>query len=122
MSYILVVDDDEAIRDMLQLLLTRKGHSVEVAANGGEGERLIGQSVPDLVITDMMMPEEDGMELLMHLRAHAPNIPIIAISGGGRGFSYDPLPTAEKLGAHRTFAKPLDPKELLSAVQELLEA
>lgn len=122
MSYILVVDDDEAIRDMLQLLLERKGYSVEVAEDGNVGERMLAEQLPDLLITDMMMPEEDGMELLMHVRQNYSDLPVIAISGGSRGFSYDPLPTAQRLGASRAFSKPLDPKELLASVQELLSA
>ena len=122
MSYILVVDDDKAIRDMLAALFTRKGYEVRLAENGAEGERYVEADMPNLMITDIMMPDEDGIELLVRLRKSAPDLKVIAISGGSRGFSYDPLPTAAKLGAARTFAKPLDPKELLSAVQELLEA
>jgi DNA-binding response OmpR family regulator len=120
MSYILIVDDDDAVREMLQMLLTRNGYTVKVAEDGAAGERCVQAEMPSLMITDIMMPNEDGMELLMNLREKAPHLPVIAISGGSRGFSYDPLPVAKKLGARLVFAKPLDPRELLAAVAKLV--
>jgi DNA-binding response OmpR family regulator len=122
MSYILIVDDDDAVRGMLQMFFTRNGYTVKVAEDGAEGERCVQAEMPTLLITDIMMPNEDGMELLMNLRDKAPDLPVIAISGGSRGFSYDPLPVAKKLGARCVFSKPLDPQELLAAVKELIPA
>lgn len=121
MKHILVIDDDAAIRDLLEYLLTRHGYRVTLAENGVQGEEQVAMEKPDLVITDMMMPEEDGMELLMHMRKQRPTLPIIAISGGMRDYAYNPLPVAQKLGASFTFLKPLDVNEVLRAVQTILE-
>ena len=122
MNHILVIDDDVAIREMLHFFLTRKGYRVDLAENGAKGEQRMAERMPDLVISDMLMPGEDGLELLMRMRKRFPALQIMAISGGIRDASYDPLPVAKMLGACCTFAKPLDLNEVLQAVQRLLGA
>lgn len=121
MSHILVIDDDAAIRDLLSYYLTRKGYSVAVAENGLLAERQIEERRPDLVISDILMPEADGLEFLMKVKARLPVLPVIAISGGIRGANYDPLPVAKKLGARHVLSKPLDLNQLLDCVRDVLE-
>lgn len=120
MKTVLVVDDDAAIRDLLRYFLSLKGYSVDVAENGAAGEALMEERRPDLIISDILMPGEDGLEFLMHTCKRFPEVPVIAISGGIRAANYDPLPIAEKLGARHTFTKPLDLNELLGAIHGLL--
>jgi DNA-binding NtrC family response regulator len=120
MKHILIIDDDAAIREMLHYFLTRKGYSVDLAENGLAGELKLKERMPDLVISDILMPHGDGLELLMRLRKRFPALRFIAISGGIRDAQYDPLPVAKMLGACRTFPKPLDLNELYQAVFDFI--
>lgn len=120
MNHILVIDDNDGIRDVLKYFLLSHDYSVAVAESGSVGKKLMTEQMPDLVITDMMMPDEDGLELVMHMHRRFPDLPIIAISGGAGGFRYDPLPVAEKIGACRTFSKPLDLQGMLREIKVLL--
>ena len=88
MAKILVIDDDPSILTMLKKMLEREGYEVDTACNGSEGLDKIEDSPPDLLITDIVMPEKEGMELIFHLRRKKPELKIIAISGGGR-FNYE---------------------------------
>ncbi len=120
MKRILVIDDDIQVRQMLKQILERAGYEVADAPDGKEGIRLYRDEPADLIITDIIMPEKEGIETILELRREFPDVKIIAISGGGR---FDPgvyLETAEKFGVARTFGKPIDRKELLDAIQELL--
>lgn len=121
MKRILVIDDDERFRSMLVQMLTRAGYEVAGAGNGKEGLRLQQEAPAGLVITDLIMPEKEGMETIMELRRSFPATRIIAISGGGRTGAQDFLPVAQKLGATRTLAKPFSREELLEAVRGVLE-
>ena len=114
-SNILVIDDDEKVRDLLRQTLERSGYPVLTAADGREALRLIDGQVIHLVITDIVMPERDGFEVLERLRRTRPTVPVIAISGAMDGRHY--LAVAAQLGALRTFAKPFDLVELTRAVQ-----
>ncbi|HLJ20796.1 MAG TPA: response regulator [Stellaceae bacterium] len=121
MANILVIDDDEAMRRFVALALGRQGHAVAEAADGAEALKIMGERAIDLVITDLLMPETDGIETIMELRRLYPATKIIAISGGGeyqsgKGF----LRAAESLGADRTLMKPFQFQQLLPAVQALL--
>jgi YesN/AraC family two-component response regulator len=117
---ILIIDDEEQIREMLAQMLTREGYEVVHAENGKEGMRVCREEDVDLIITDIIMPEKDGIEMILELRHDFPNLKVIAISGGGRLGPDGYLEMAQKLGAHRTFFKPFNRKEILDAVQELL--
>jgi YesN/AraC family two-component response regulator len=117
---ILIIDDEGAILRMVRLALEKAGYEVLDASNGIEGLDIYHEALPDLVITDIFMPEMEGLEMIMALRRENKNIKIIAISGGGTN-GFDHLPTAIKLGALRAVAKPFTQKELLGAVCDLLK-
>jgi len=119
MTRILIVDDDEQVRSMLRLTLERAGFDVAEAADGLEAVRAHRRAPADLVITDIVMPEMEGIETIRELRRERPDLPIIAISGGGQIAPEGYLQVAGKIGAARTFTKPVDRGELLAAVREL---
>jgi DNA-binding NtrC family response regulator len=119
---ILIIDDDHQLRAMLRQMLERAGYEVAEAANGADGLKLCRIQVPDLVITDLIMPEKEGVETMLELKRDFPNTPVIAISGGGRAGTVDYLPIARRLGARRTIAKPFSREEMLDAVREVLAA
>ncbi len=120
MARILIIDDDPQILDMLGQTLEREGHEVVDAPDGKEGLKLYRENPTDLIITDLIMPEKEGIETIMELRRDFPDVKIIAISGGGQIDAEQYLSMAQKLGAQRTFAKPVERDELLKAVRELL--
>ena len=121
MSRILIIDDDDQMRSMLKQTLEREGYEVMDASNGAKGIELMRESQSDLVITDLIMPEKDGMETTIELKREFPEIKIIAISGGSRAMDpRDYLHYATQVGVMKTFTKPFDPKELLEAIKELL--
>ncbi len=120
MARILVIDDDDSVRRMVCTMLAREGHEVHGAADGEIGAQMFQESRPDLVITDIIMPEKEGLETIRELHEVASEIPIIAISGGGQIDAASYLELAQQFGASRTFAKPIENTELLCAVEELL--
>jgi DNA-binding response OmpR family regulator len=120
MARILVIDDEPEIRTILRQILEGAGYEVVDASNGWEGLRRYSEKPADLVITDLVMPEKEGIETIMELKRNFPGVKIIAISGGGHVGPDKYLSLAGGLGALRTFAKPFNIKELLTAVQELL--
>lgn len=117
---ILVVDDDATVCDLLRVVLEREGYDVTAAADGKEAIRLFRQKPVDLIITDIIMPEQEGLKTISDIRRDYPNVRVIAISGGVQYGLGDYLEAATALGADRTFSKPFDRRELLSAVRELL--
>ena len=122
MQRILVIDDDEQVRELLVEILERAGYQIVTAANGAEGLRLYRAQPAELVITDLIMPEKEGLETILALRKEFPKVPIIAVSGGGRSGAISYLPLAKSLGAARTVAKPFSRQEILDAVKETLAA
>jgi DNA-binding response OmpR family regulator len=120
MARILVIEDDTLVGEWLADLLGRAGHDVRRAENGHEGIRLLAQSPADIVITDMIMPEKEGFETITELHRDHPEVPIVAISGGGQTGPKDYLETARLLGAAEVFAKPLDGPALLAKVSDLV--
>lgn len=122
MQKVLVIDDDEQLRALLYEILDRAGFQVEEAVNGVEGLKLYRKQPADLVITDLIMPEKEGVETIMELRNQFPEARIIAISGGERVGGRNYLPIAARLGARRTIAKPFSRQEILDAVRETLAA
>jgi DNA-binding response OmpR family regulator len=120
MAKILVIDDEPSILLMLKKMLEREGHEVDLALNGRDGMELFESIKPALVITDIIMPEKEGLETILELRKKNPGLKIIAISGGGRISPEGYLPGAKLLGADMVFQKPLVPKEFTEAVTKLL--
>jgi CheY-like chemotaxis protein len=120
MARILIIDDEDELRSMLRRMLEQAGHEVTEAVNGAEGIKLYERNRPDLIITDIIMPEKEGVETIIALRQADPNLPIIAISGGGRLEATDFLTMAKKLGARHTLSKPFRRDQLLEAVGECL--
>ncbi len=119
MASILLIEDDTPLREVLATTLTNAGHTVLQAADGRQGIELFHVSPTDVVITDIIMPGQEGIETIMALRKEFPRLPIIAMSGGA-SHSRTYLGMAAKLGAHRTLAKPFTPAELLRAITEVL--
>jgi DNA-binding NtrC family response regulator len=115
MARILVIDDQEPIRSLLRIILEGAGHEVLEASNGRLGLELYRERSADLIITDIVMPEMDGLELLLELTRNFLNVKVIAISGGL--VNGGALNVAKLLGARHTFKKPLDMEQLLSAVR-----
>jgi len=122
MARILVADDDSNLRAVLRLTLEHAGHHVVEAADGREAMARVRESEIDLVVTDMLMPEMDGLEAIQKLRALRPGIRIIGISGGGRIDAKNYLTLAAKLGAARVLTKPFPMQDLVAAVAETLAA
>ena len=120
MSAILLVDDDLSVLDVMSEMLRLEGHDVTVVENGRQAVTAVGHSRFDLVITDLIMPEKEGLETIADIRRHAADLPIIAISGGGRLGPNDYLETARFIGADATLTKPFARHELLSTVDALL--
>ncbi len=120
MARIVVIDDDQSVRILFERFLVGVGHEVLLAENGRKGLELIQGSDPDLVITDIMMPEMDGLEILMEIRKHKKSLPVIAISGGMRSIPMSFLPQARMFGARYVFEKPVPLDVLRGAINELL--
>ena len=120
MARILLIDDDHALREVTAEVLRQAGHIVETAPDGNVGLAKHRAERQDLIITDINMPDMDGVELIMALRYTEPRPRIIAISGGGRFSQPIYLPLAERLGVQRALAKPIRADTLLRAVTEVL--
>jgi len=121
MKRILVIDDDMQMRQMLRQMLDHEGYEVVDAPDGKEGIRLYRQAPTDLIITDIIMPEKEGVETIIELKRDYPDVKIIAISGGSRGFDvHDCLSYVKELDVSHIFTKPFEHTELLKAIQELL--
>lgn len=123
MARILLIDDEEGLRTMLRRALEGKGHTVVEAREGREALRLHRADPADLVITDIQMPDRDGLEVIMDLRREAPGVKVIAISGGGRAVSSTvALEMAIPLGAAAALSKPFRLEALFEAVDRALAA
>jgi CheY-like chemotaxis protein len=116
MALILVADDDPLIRSTMQKMLTKVGHTVIEAANGVEAEEAFGKGPVDLLITDIIMPDKEGLMLVRDLRKRAPGLRIIAMSGGGRSGAFTLLEAATQFGADAVLRKPFRVGELIAAV------
>lgn len=117
---VLIIDDDEQIRVLLQQMMDWAGYDVLVAENGKIAMQMQSEKPADLVITDLIMPEQEGLETISWLKKEYPGIKIIAISGGGRIGPEAYLPAALELGADKVFSKPFDVQEVVASVNELL--
>lgn len=121
MASVLVVEDDVQVRTMLRMTLEDAGHCVREASDGHQAIGLHRSCPADLIVTDILMPEKEGLETIMELRAEWPELRIIAITGGGSSNPQSYLEIAKRMGAARAFQKPVDQEELLGAVKELVE-
>jgi len=120
MAHILIIDDEVQARETLRELFEYEGYEVTEAPDGMEGMKIFREKPTDLVITDIVMPDKDGIETIMELKNEFPGVRIIAISGGGRIGPEHYLEMAGQLGAMRTFLKPVDLEKLSEAVREIL--
>ena len=121
MARILVIDDEAMIRNLLTRILEREGYDVVTASNGEDGIKIHRENPADLIITDLIMPDKEGIETIMELRRDFQDVKIIAMSGGGKIDPETYLHIAKTIGALKTLAKPFDRKELLTTIRELLE-
>jgi DNA-binding response OmpR family regulator len=119
MATILVIDDEEEIRKVLQTILEEAGHEVSLAVNGAEGLSLFRKEPAEIVITDLIMPGKEGIETIRDLRAQFPDVKIIAISGRGGSYTNANLDRAVMIGADRSVPKPFGIDEILNVVSEL---
>ena len=120
MARILVIDDDLLVRTTVRMVLEHQGHEIVEAENGNAGICADAEYQAALVITDIIMPEKEGIETIRHFRETRPSVKIIAISGGGGLHESSPLATAQMLGANRVLAKPISNCELIEAVDDCL--
>jgi len=120
MARILVVDDEAAVLEIMRRSLERAGHTVTTATNGAEALRLYRADPPDLVVTDLYMPETAGVTMIRELRSDYPDGLILAVSGGGQSMTGDVLADAEAYGADASLGKPFTPKQLQETVEALL--
>lgn len=118
MAKILVIDDEPQVRRAICQMLARGGHTAVEATDGLEGLKLARAEQPDLVITDIMMPNKEGIETIRDLRRDAPDLPILVMSGNSGSSLY--LQMATLLGAHAALSKPFRSADLLAAVADLL--
>ena len=118
MATILIVDDNDTLRGFLRRIVEKAGHRPVVACNGREAIEHVEREPVDLVISDIFMPETDGLELLRDLKKRRPGLHVIAVSGGGEYGDMDILQAARLCGAFRIFTKPFPTEEMISAIRE----
>ena len=119
MANVLIIDDDERVLETFQIVLSSSGRQVQTASNGALGIEATKTNSFDIVVTDVVMPEKDGLEVLMQMRKTHPDTKIVVVSGGGRTSATDYLKMAEVLGADRVLYKPVTATELSVAIEEL---
>jgi len=120
LTTILIVDDQDAVRMVLRDALEQEGFHVQEARNGAEAILMYRENPADVIVTDIIMPDKEGIETIIELRELAPDVKIIAISGGGRIRANDFLDMAKKLGAAHILRKPFRMKELVDLVRSCL--
>ena len=116
---ILVIDDDHLVRYALSKILLGAGYEVVTASDGKRGMAVLRAEHPDVVITDIIMPEQEGIDTIIQIRRERPAAKIIAISGGGRIRNIDFLEMAQSLGACEVLAKPFEADELFNSLMRL---
>jgi DNA-binding response OmpR family regulator len=120
MAEILVIDDDPTIRSLTRLYLEKSGHSVYEAQDGSQGLDLFKKISPDAVITDIVMPEEEGFKTILEIRKLSKSVPIIVITGVKYMGDVDSLYVAEQFGADKGYHKPLNYQQLITDIEDLL--
>ncbi len=122
MAYMLVVDDEPSLRRLVRSMLESEGYEVDEAENGAQGLKRIRENEYDLVITDVFMPEEDGLVVAQEIMKSHANTKVLAISGGGSNLSADwSLNMIKNFGVEEVLYKPFGKGELMSAVHRLLD-
>lgn len=117
---IIIVDDEEQMRLALRRMLEKEGYSVREAENGDRAIRIHRERQADLIITDIIMPDKEGIGTIVELKSEFPDVKIFAMSGGGKNSPEQYLRMANGLGVDRVFIKPFNREEILSAVAEVL--
>ena len=117
---ILIVEDNEQLRSMLRLVLEDADYVVREAGNGREALKSYAETPADLILTDIVMPDSEGIEMIMKFKRAYPAVKIVAMSGGGQQSCDDYLDLASKLGANRTIAKPFSNSDILNLIREML--
>ena len=118
---ILLIEDDQQFHNFVKEVLESEDYAVLSAMNGAEASKLLEEHTPDLILTDLLMPEKDGVRLITEARVSHPQTPIIAMSGGQSAFSPVFLEAATTLGAAHTLDKPFDDEQLLTLVRSCLD-
>jgi DNA-binding response OmpR family regulator len=121
MAKILLIEDDQLVANTIEVVLMKAGYAVTHAVNGSDGLAKFKANPPDLVITDIVMPDKEGIETIQDLRALTRDLPIIAISGGGRTQNFDFLRIAHKMGANDVLKKPFANADLVAMVNRYLQ-
>jgi two-component system, chemotaxis family, chemotaxis protein CheY len=116
---VLVIDDDPMVRRTIEKILLVGGHQVRTASDGQRGLTLFRLAKPDIIVTDIIMPEQEGLGTIMMMRREHPEAKIIAVSGGGRVGNIDVLEAAKALGAADVLPKPFEPDTLLERINRL---
>jgi DNA-binding response OmpR family regulator len=119
---VLIIDDDDTYRSSLDAALRQQGFQTQTAVNGKEGVRQYREQPADLVITDLHMPEQEGLETIRILKEHSPDVRIIAISAGLTGKEVNFLNIAERFGAQAVIEKPFSLQELVATVNKALSS
>jgi DNA-binding response OmpR family regulator len=120
MASVLIIDDDPLVRRTLCDGLQHHDHQARTAASFVEAIAMIQAERPDIIVSDVLMPDKDGLEVLRDVRARWPGLPVIVISGGGKIRDDDLLAYAQGLGASATFTKPLKLSELSSKIASIV--
>ncbi len=115
---ILIIDDDNRIRNLFRMWLERDGYDVFEAENGMEGMKIQRANPMDLIVCDLIMPVQEGIETITQIKNEFPDVGIIAISGGGKIGPDSYLSVAEHLGAWRVFTKPVDMRLMIETIKE----
>lgn len=118
---VLLIDDDPLIREIGREMLSRAGYAVTTAEDGAEGLKTVAEGDFDLLITDMVMPDADGLDVIREVRGRLPDLPVIAISSGGRVGADFYLKLASAMGANAVFPKPLRKEPFLALVEHVLK-
>ena len=118
---VLIIDDDSVTRQVTEAVLAQAGYRVEALADGRQALRWLETRCAAIVITDIFMPDVDGLEIVRLVRRRCPAARVLVMSGGSHVFSQDYLPIAERLGADGTLTKPFRPADLLAAVARLAD-
>ena len=121
-AHVLIIDDDDDVRDSICLILETQGYRVDSASDGDEGVALCKSGDFDVAIVDLLMPRKEGIETIIELKEAFPDLSILAISGGSNFMQMDYLKLAKKLGASETLLKPFKPFELIDTMQKLAAA
>jgi len=122
MAQVLVIEDNDQFREVLKEMLSRSGYDVLMAANGRDGVDIYREKRPDVVITDVIMPEKDGAEVIFELQKEFPDIKMIVMTGGGQGDAKTYLQSITTYSRVKySFEKPFALKDLREAVKDLIE-